>query len=284
MVAHLKLASQEADLEGLINLSSLVVSIGSRPLEARLKKTKAYFEGRVPHILRDEIHYATLLLEYTISKLVVKLGAYTLHEFRIKKGVKEILDAAPAVYVQYKCDGIQVLGVSTQNLALKMENSTAAIETAWGQTAQYNPDLLVSDLWIIYQLGINPRDNKRITETRSRIFQRDDLISRFKTGYGGYYRVGDFKDADFAPFDRTARKVLTNPYLCERNPEEYISEIDVTCELGISRKHAGDLLRNCGIEPTLDIMTNRKKLYRRADVHERLGLPGWLPKNIPQEP
>lgn len=143
--------------------------------------------------------------------------------------------------------------------------------------AQYHPELLVSDLWIMYRLGMHPRDNKTMTEARKHIFQRESLIPRFKACHSGYYRAGNFIDGDFAGYGRPAIDVLTNPYLCEHDPEERISTLDITRELGIALKHAGKRVRKLEVEPTLhkDGVT---LLYRRADVHEKLGLPGWLPK------
>ncbi len=151
--------------------------------------------------------------------------------------------------------------------------------------AQYHPEFLVSDLWILYRLGVHPRDYQKITETRRTIFDREGLVPRFLMGGGkcGYYRAGDFQDSDFVSFGLSAREVLTNPYICERDPQEYISEIKVACELGIARKHAGENLRGLAIKPIFH-KNRRTPLYRRGDVHLKLSLPGWLSSDQPNKP
>lgn len=138
----------------------------------------------------------------------------------------------------------------------------------------YHPEALVSDLWIVYRLGASPLDPHEINRYRETLFRRPELqpVRTFK-GHKEY-RVGDFRDDDFALWNRKAEEVLTNPYLEIRNPLELIGVSHVTRELGIGATQAKRKLNQ-----TKALYTTGKRgvrLYRRAGVHELLGLPGTL--------
>lgn len=434
-MTYLRLSVPEVNLENLVNVDSLARNLQGRLLEASLPRKDQHFEGPIPHVLGNEIHYVPVYVNYSRTSLSIKYQTnFLIAEFSLGIGEKEMLDDAVSLFLQYENDGIKVLGVSTDSLVLKKEkvdmpvrplpydperlvtrlwvayrlgaypvrpsagssplemtapvfkrNSLKPVRTlptgvelyrtgdfidedfaSFGKLArelltnpkvrehdseeliggnevarelgvsyvtarrflhrsgaipkikrknilyrrgdvhealylpgwlkesppklvklpvltserlpaQYHPELLVSDLWIMYRLGIHPRDNKTMTVARKHIFQRESLVPRFKVCRSGYYRAGNFIDGDFAGYGRPAIDVLTNPYLCERDPEERISTLDITRELGIALKHAGKRVRKLEVEPTLH-KDNVTLLYRRADVHEKLGLPGWLPK------
>lgn len=139
----------------------------------------------------------------------------------------------------------------------------------------YDPKALVTDMWVIYRLGIRPYDNASITDARKRIFPRKNLNYVKSVGALKYYRVRSFGDTDFKEWGKTAREVLTNPYDCQRDPNQLIVATDVALELGVGRHHARELLEKTGVGPAKQ--STKKRWYRRGEVHDQLNLPGWLP-------
>jgi len=174
-----------------------------------------------------------------------------------------------------------------QGKSLFSESQLTSIPFVDLSAQAYDPNRLVTALWVIYQAtGCTPDQTEIIDQALMQLFhsQHMRLVPVETQGvYASRYRAGDFTDAHFSALGKTAREVLTDPYACERNPDEEIGRTHIARELGLSKYSAGRLFRKAvqdtGTTLTVDLAT--RKRARRGDIHKALGLPGWFPGDAP---
>ncbi|MBI2147045.1 hypothetical protein HYU19_01050 [Candidatus Woesearchaeota archaeon] len=168
--------------------------------------------------------------------------------------------------------------------------------------APYDPERVVSQMWVVYRAlqeigapSVTGGNSDTVEEERNDDAWKDDyavarsLIFDENTptpvenrGRAAYYKVGDFTDAHFKELKRTvgvrkgftARDILTDPNVKAWDADSVLSKKDMMVMLGMGQGAMKRMIAAAGVKPVNN--NPHLKLYRVGDVHEALGLPGWL--------
>lgn len=235
----------------------------------------------VQYVQRDALDILGISLQRAAIPLHYQAGGLTL-DSALQQYEQQLVFGALGRTGGNKTNAAKLLGIKRTTLVEKLRHeglllSRASLQELSSQgtpSSEYNPDDLISEEWVAYQLGADPRIITEVEAIKTAIFGSGRLRPVVHAAGGrSLYRSGDFQERDFEPWGRSLRDVLSNPYCVPRKPDEELTEVDIARETGVSMVTVRYRLRR--VKP-LQWERRKGKRYLRGDVHHIAHLPGIL--------